>query len=83
MSDDERLAVRVRDIVATELNRSVDEVAERDRIVEDLGADDLDRVEIIMRLEEEFGIQISTEDPDEFPTVGDLVAHIRKANAEA
>jgi len=48
-------------------------------ITEDLGADSLDVVELLMASEEEFGITISDEDAIGFKTVGDVVSHIEKA----
>ena len=58
------------------LGLSPQELTPTSRIVEDLGADSLDVVEIVMALEEEFGIEIPDEDTEKLHTVSDVVAYI-------
>ena len=48
------------------------------RFVEDLGADELDMVELVMEIEEEFGFAISSEDAEKFNTVGDVVSYVEE-----
>jgi acyl carrier protein len=74
---------KVKEIVADEL--SVDEsiVTPQARFVEDLGADSLDVVELVMRFEEEFEIEIPDEDAEKIATVGDAVTYIDKKSEEA
>lgn len=74
---------KVKEIVADEL--SVDEsiVTPQARFVEDLGADSLDVVELVMRFEEEFEIEIPDEDAEKITTVGDAVTYIDKKSDEA
>jgi acyl carrier protein len=67
---------RVKGIVVEQLNVDQDEVAESASFVEDLGADSLDVVELVMALEEEFGIEIPDEDAEKIQTVGQAVAFI-------
>ena len=74
---------KVKEIVADEL--SVDEsiVTPQARFVEDLGADSLDVVELVMRFEEEFEIEIPDEDAEKIATVGDAVTYIDKKSDES
>jgi acyl carrier protein len=72
------VADKVKSIVAEEL--SVDEgiVTPQARFVEDLGADSLDVVELVMRFEEEFEIEIPDEDAEKITNVGDAITYIEK-----
>jgi acyl carrier protein len=69
---------KVQEMLAEALNISVDKVAADAKIVEDLGADSLDVVELLSRLEDEFGITIPDEDVENLLTVGDVAAEIEK-----
>ena len=64
---------KVRELIAQQLNKSVDEVTEEKEIVKDLGADSLDVVEMLMSLEEEFKVTVPEEDAVNVKTVGDIV----------
>ena len=75
MENEEKVAKRVREIIAERLNRKVEDMTDEVRIEEDLGADSLDKGEIIMTLEEEFGMDIDDE-ANEIKTVGDAVKYI-------
>ena len=75
MENAEKTAQRVREIIAERLNRKVEDMTDEVRIEEDLGADSLDKGEIIMTLEEEFGMDIDDEAND-IKTVGDAVKYI-------
>lgn len=72
------VADKVKSIVAEEL--SVDEgiVTPQARFVEDLGADSLDVVELVMRFEEEFEIEIPDEEAEKITNVGDAISYIEK-----
>lgn len=72
------MLVKVQEMLAEALNISVDKVAADAKIVEDLGADSLDVVELLSRLEDEFGITIPDEDVENLLTVGDVAAEIEK-----
>jgi acyl carrier protein len=68
----------VKAIVVDQLGVEEDEVTENASFVEDLGADSLDVVELVMALEEEFGIQIPEEDAEKIQTVGQAVQYIEE-----
>ena len=76
------VADKVKEIVAEELSQEAGVVTSQARFVEDLGADSLDVVELVMRFEEEFEIEIPDEDAEKIMTVGDAVEYIEK-KAEA
>ena len=67
---------KVRDKIAEQLGVSADEVTPEASFIEDLGADSLDIVELVMALEEEFNIEISDEDAEKIRTVKDVVGYI-------
>jgi len=67
---------RVRKVVVEQLDVSEDEVTPQASFVEDLGADSLDVVELIMAFEEEFQIEIPDEDAEKIATVADAVTYI-------
>lgn len=69
-------ASRVKAIIAEQLGVKPEEVTPEASFVEDLGADSLDTVELVMALEEEFGIEIPDEDAEKMTTVGDAVKYI-------
>ncbi len=70
---------KVRTIIATELGVEESQVTETADIVDDLGADSLDVVELIMELEEVFGISVDDSEAQKMRTVGDVLAYIKKA----
>jgi acyl carrier protein len=69
---------RVREIIVNELGVESDKVTDDASFVEDLGADSLDTVELVMAFEEEFGVDIPDEDAEQMRTVGDAIAYLRK-----
>ena len=69
---------KIQDMLAESLNISVDKVTPDAKIVEDLGADSLDVVELLSQLEDEFGIIIPDEEVESLVTVGDVAAAIEK-----
>ena len=74
-------AERVKKIVVDHLNVDADKVTDNASFIEDLGADSLDTVELVMAFEEEFGIEIPDDAAESIVTVGDAVKYIDKANA--
>jgi acyl carrier protein len=70
--------VRLRKIVADRLGVDESQIVPEASFVEDLNADSLDLVELIMSLEEEFGIQIPDEDAEKIRTVGDAIAYLEE-----
>lgn len=72
---------KVKQIIAEHLGKDISEVESQKRFAEDLGADSLDLVEMIMAFEEKFGIEIPEDDSTKIATVGDAVTYIaNKAN---
>lgn len=69
-------AARVREIIANELGVELDKVTDDASFVEDLGADSLDTVELVMAFEEEFGIEIPDEDAEKMQSVGDAIGYL-------
>ncbi len=67
---------KVKQIVVDKLGVNPDQVTEAAKFVDDLGADSLDQVELIMEFEEKFGIEIPDEDAEKIATVGEAVKYI-------
>ena len=67
---------RVREIIADELGVEMEKVTDDAAFVEDLGADSLDTVELVMRFEEEFEVEIPDEDAEKMLTVGDAIRYL-------
>lgn len=67
---------RVKEMVAEGLGAEVDTITEETSFKEDLGADSLDLFELVMSFEEEFDIEIPTEDLEQMTTVGEVVKYI-------
>ena len=65
-------------MIASKLNKKVEEVKLESRLIEDLGADSLDIVELLMMLEDEYGITITDQDAVKLSTIGDVVKFISK-----
>ena len=78
--DREEVLSKVRSVVVDQLNVEEDEVVEDASFIDDLGADSLGIVELVMALEEEFGISIPDEDAEGIRTVGDAISYVQ-ANA--
>jgi acyl carrier protein len=73
----EATADKVREIIINELGVEAEKVTNDASFVEDLGADSLDTVELVMAFEEEFGIDIPDEDAEQMRTVGDAISYIK------
>jgi len=69
---------KVKSIIAEQLGVKKEEVTEGAKFIDDLGADSLDTVELVMALEEEFGIEIPDEDAEKMVTVGEAVKYIEE-----
>jgi len=67
---------KIKGIIAEQLGVKPEEVTPQASFIDDLGADSLDTVELVMALEEEFGIEIPDEDAEKMTTVGDAVKYI-------
>jgi acyl carrier protein len=70
--------VKVKEVVMDKLGVEESQITETAHFMDDLGADSLDTVELIMQLEEEFGIEIPDEDAEKITTVGAAVEYIDK-----
>ena len=69
---------KIKQIIADQLGVKKEEVTENAKFVDDLGADSLDTVELVMALEEEFGIEIPDEEAEKLVTVGDALRYIEE-----
>src|SRR5262249_37617116 len=69
---------KVKEIIAKELEVDVKQLTPEAKFIEDLGADSLDIVELVMALEEEFGLDIPDEDADKLKTVGDAMNYLQQ-----
>ncbi|MBN3040005.1 MAG: acyl carrier protein [Candidatus Omnitrophica bacterium] len=67
---------KVKDIISEQLGVKKDEIKPESSFIDDLGADSLDTVEVVMALEEEFGIEIPDEDAEKITTVGEATKYI-------
>ena len=76
MSED--VMLKVKGIIVEQLGVDEGEVTPEAHFIDDLGADSLDTVELVMALEEEFGIEISDEDAEKIQTVGDVQKYIEE-----
>jgi acyl carrier protein len=72
------LEEKVKEIIADQLGVEVDKVVPDAKFIDDLGADSLDVVELIMAFEEEFGIEIPDEDAEKIQTVGDVINYLKE-----
>jgi acyl carrier protein len=69
---------KVKEIIAKELEVDMKQLQPEAKFIEDLGADSLDIVELVMALEEEFGLDIPDEDADKLKTVGDAMNYLQQ-----
>ena len=76
------VADKVKKIVVEQLGVSEDQVTPEAKFIEDLGADSLDQVELVMALEEDFGSDIPDEDAEKLTTVGDAIKYVESKSQE-
>jgi acyl carrier protein len=72
------LEEKVKDIIVEQLGVNADQVTSEASFIEDLGADSLDTVELVMAFEEEFGAEIPDEDAEKLTTVGAVVSYLKE-----
>ena len=75
----ENITEKVTEIIVEQLSVSADEVKPGSSLIEDLGADSLDAVELVMAVEEEFGIEVPDEEAEKLRSVGDIISHVEGA----
>lgn len=75
------VAEKVKSIISEQLGVKAEEVTPQASFIDDLGADSLDTVELIMALEEEFNVEIPDEDAEKMTTVGDAIKYIEEKAA--
>ena len=73
---------KIKEVVAEQLDCNLDEIKEDSKFIEDLGADSLDVIELVMALEEEFDIEIPDEDAESILTVADALKYIEDHKKE-
>ncbi len=78
MSDN--IESKVKEIIVEQLGVNADQLKPEAKFIEDLGADSLDTVELVMAFEEEFGIEVPDEDAEKLQSVGDIIEYVSKAN---
>ncbi|MCH2377878.1 MAG: acyl carrier protein [Pedosphaera sp.] len=81
MSEEKSIEDRIRTIIATELGVKPEQITPEAKFIEDLGADSLDTVELVMALEEEFGNEIPDEDAEKLISVGDVIRFIEESQS--
>ncbi|RMI19927.1 MAG: acyl carrier protein [Calditrichaeota bacterium] len=81
--DEKTLQEKVKDIIVDKLGVAADKVKEEAHFIEDLGADSLDTVELVMAFEEEFGVEIPDEDAQQITTVKAAVEYLKQKLAES
>ncbi|HWK89912.1 MAG TPA: acyl carrier protein [Longimicrobium sp.] len=74
------IEAKVKEIIINELGVDAEKVTPEASFVEDLGADSLDTVELVMAFEEEFGMEIPDEEAEKLRTVGDAISYIQNAS---
>ncbi len=81
LMSDKSIEDRVKDIIVDQLGVNADQVTPEAKFVEDLGADSLDTVELVMAFEEEFDIEVPDEEAEKLQAVGDVITYITSQQA--
>ena len=79
MSEEQKIEDRIGKIIAEQLGVKPEQITPEAKFIEDLGADSLDTVELVMALEEEFGNEIPDEDAEKLISVGDVIRFIEES----
>jgi acyl carrier protein len=78
MADENNIQEKITNIIVEQLGVNADQVTPEAKFIEDLGADSLDTVELVMALEEEFGQEIPDEEAEKLQSVGDVIKYIEE-----
>ncbi len=81
MASSEEIQQRIKSIIVEQLGVGLEEVTPEASFIEDLGADSLDIVELIMALEEEYDIEIPDEDAEKIQTVKDVISYVENTQS--
>ena len=73
---------RIREIIVEQLGVSADEAVNEASFTDDLGADSLDIVELVMAIEEEFGIEVPDEDAERMQNIGDVINYVQEKTSQ-
>ena len=76
------ISEKVKDIIVEQLGVNPEQVTENASFIEDLGADSLDTVELVMAFEEEFSVEVPDEDAEKLLSVGDVVKYIEEKTSK-
>ena len=79
---DKTIEQRIKDIIIEQLEVTAEQVTPKAKFIEDLGADSLDTVELVMALEEEFGLEIPDDEAEKLQSVGDVIKHVEDSQAK-
>jgi len=77
MGEEKSVEERVKDVIVAQLGVDPSEVKPEASYIDDLGADSLDTVELVMALEEEFGMEIPDEEAEKIKSVGETIEHVK------
>ena len=72
---------KIKEIIVEQLGVAVEEVVPEASFIDDLGADSLDIVELVMAIEEEFGIEVPDEDAERMQNIGDVISYVEERTA--
>lgn len=75
---DKSIEEKVKDIIVEQLSVNAEQVTPEAKFIEDLGADSLDVVELVMAFEEQFGVEVPDEDAEKLTSVGDVIKYIEE-----
>ena len=81
MSEENSIEERVKKIVVSNLRVNADQITPDAKFIDDLGADSLDTVELMMAVDDEFDCQIPDEDAEKLTTVGDVIRYIEEGSS--
>ena len=79
---DKTIEQRIKDIIIEQLGVTAEQVTPEAKFIEDLGADSLATVELVMALEEEFGLEIPDDEAEKLQSVGDVIKHVEDSQAK-